>query len=165
MALITRGIVSIALGAINVDGGPGTTLATLGLTKKGTAKIQQDDGTTTDIMAEESDTPVESITTAGSTTFVWTILNPDIDTAIALFGGTATGTSPNRVWNMPASVVAIEQTVKITPTKGMSVIFPRAQVTVKLNGDFTKEDVFGFDVSIKALQPTKSGVGPVQFQQ
>lgn len=163
MANLTRGVLSIMVGAIAGDGGPGTSLAVLGLTKKGTAKMTQADGTTTDLFAEEQDQPVDSITTQGDITFVWTVMNPDTATLVTLFGGTASGTSPNKIWNMPASVVSQELTVKITPKKGMSVIFPRAQVTARLNGDFTSEDLFGIDVTVKALVPTKSGVGPVQF--
>lgn len=163
MANITRGVVSIAVGAIAVDGDAGTSLAALGLTKKGTAKMAQDDPTVTNIFAEEQDAPVDTISTQGNITFTWTIINPDTTTLVALYGGTASGSSPNKKWNMPASISPIEQTVKITPKKGMSVIFPRASVAAKLNGDFTNEDVFGIDVTITALAPTKSGVGPVQF--
>ncbi|MBN8821273.1 MULTISPECIES: hypothetical protein [unclassified Spirosoma] len=163
MANLTRGVLSIALGAIAGDGGPGTSLTTLGYTKKGTAKMAQADANITNLYAEENDQPVDSITTQGDITFSWTVMNPDTATLVTLFGGTASGTTPNKTWNMPASVVSQELTVKITPKKGMAVVFPRASVTAKLNGDFSSEDLFGVDVTIKALVPTKSGVGPVQF--
>ncbi len=165
MSNITRGVNQITVGAIAVDGGPGATLAALGLTKEGTAKMSQTDASTQDIMVEESDTPLDSIVTPGKISFTWTIANPDTMTLVALFGGTATGTSPNKIWNMPATVITQELTVKITPRKGMSVTFPRASVTAKMNGDFSKTDVFGIDVTITPLLPTKSGVGPVQYQE
>lgn len=163
MSKITRGVNTIEVGAIASDGGPGTALAVLGLTLAGTAKMSQSDATTQDILVEESDVPLDSIITPGSIAFNWTIANPDTATLVTLFGGTATGTSPNKTWNMPAAVITQELTVKVTPKKGMTVVFPRASVTAKMNGDFSKTAVFGIDVTITPLLPTKAGVGPVQF--
>lgn len=163
MANITRGVNTIQVGAIAGDGGPGTTLAVLGLTLAGTAKMTQSDASVQDILVEESDVPLDSIKTPGKIDFNWTIANPDTATLVALFGGTASGTSPNKTWNMPAAIITQELTVKVTPQKGMAVVFPRASVTAKLNGDFSKTAVFGIDVTITPLLPTKSGVGPVQF--
>jgi hypothetical protein len=80
-----------------------------------------------------------------------------------LFGGAATGTSPAKTWNMPATTPTIEQTVKITPADGMTLIIPRGQVTAKLNGQFSRQNLFVIDVTVTALAPTKSGVGPIQI--
>ncbi|QDK80831.1 hypothetical protein EXU85_20350 [Spirosoma sp. KCTC 42546] len=166
MALYTIGITSITVGAIAGDGGPGTSLTSLGYTLEKTAKLNQADATVTEFKVEEVDAAVYTKSTPGAITLTWSLANPDVDTMIAVFGGTASGTSPARVWNMPASVVAIEQTIKIIPSDGFKAItIPRGQLTAKLNGELTRDTLFVLDITVTALQPTKSGVGPIQFTQ
>lgn len=164
MGLYTIGIAAITVGAIAGDGGPGTTLAALGYTLEKTGKLNQADATVTEFKVEEVDQAVYTKSTPGPITLTFSIANPDIDTLIAVFGGTASGTSPAKIWNMPDTIAAIVQTVKVVPSDGFKAItIPRGQLTAKINGELTRDTLFVIDVTVTALQPTKSGVGPIQF--
>lgn len=164
MGLYTIGVSAITIGAIATDGGPGTTLASLGYTTEGSAKLTQADPETTEFFVEETDDAVYTKNKRGKVTLEFSISNPDADTLVALFGGSATGNSPNKIWNMPATIPVIEKTVKVAPSEGFSgIIIPRGSLTAKLNGSMTKKDLFVVDVMVTALIPTKSGVGPIQF--
>jgi len=163
MAKYTIGVSSITVGAIAGDGGPGTTLAALGLTMEDSCKLTQDDPTTTEFFAEEQDAAVFTKSKGGAIKLTFQVMDPDTDTLVALFGGSAPGTTPNKTWNMPATIPTIEKTVKVTPSEGMTVMIPRGSIVAKLNGDFSKKALFVIDVTVTALTPTKSGVGPIQF--
>jgi hypothetical protein len=158
-SVVTLGLSKIEVGTIAADGGMGTTLAQLGYTYKDTAQMQQEDGTTTDFTVEELDTPIESITEAGKLTFNFSIADADLTTFAALFGGTATSTS----WSMPDTVPDVEMSVKITPKKGLIFSIPRAKVTAKLNGSFSKTNLFLVEVSCVVLQPKKAATSRVTF--
>lgn len=169
MATYTIGVSAITLGNVASDGGPGTSLAPLGLTNEGSCKLNQADPDTTNFFAEEQDSAVFSFSKAGATTVTFQILNPDTATLKAVFGGSIGVATVNSkqvsTWNMPASVPTIEQTVQITPQQGMVVIIPRGLVTAKLNGELAKKNLFMIDVTVTALAPIKAGVGPIQFVQ
>jgi hypothetical protein len=164
MGLYTTGIAAIKMGNVAVDGGPGATLAQLGLTVEGTGKLNQADPDRTDFRVEEQDQPVFSVITPGAITYDFSIANPDVDTCIALFGGTASGTSPNRIWNMPDTIPTLNQTVRIEPRNGIkAIVIPNGQVVAKLNGSTSRTELFAIDVTVTALSSTKTGVGPIQF--
>lgn len=163
MAKYTIGIAAITLGAVAVDGGPGTSLAALGLTLADSCKLNQDDPETTSFFAEEQEAAVYVKTKAGAITLTFQIMNPDTATLVSLFGGSTNGATPNKTWNMPATTPTIEQTVKIAPQDGMTMIIPRGSVAAKLNGEFSRKNLFVIDVTVTALTPTKAGVGPIQF--
>jgi len=163
MAKYTIGISTIKLGNVAVDGGPGTSLATLGYTYEDSCKLNQDDPEVTSFFAEEVEDAVYKKEKKGAITLTFQIMNPDTATLIALFGGTATGSSPAKTWNMPDTTPTIEQTVEITPQDGMKMVIPRGSVSAKLNGEFSRKQLFLIDVTITALKPTKTGVGPIQF--
>lgn len=163
MAKYTIGISAITLGAIAGDGGPGTSLASLGQTYQDSCKLTQEDPEVTEFFSEEEEAAVYSKSKGGKITLTFQIMNADTATLVALFGGTATGTSPNKTWNRPATTPTIEQTVKVVPQDGMSLVIPRGSVIAKLNGEYSRKGLFLIDVIVTALTPTKSGVGPVQF--
>lgn len=163
MANYTLGIASIQVGAIAGDGGPGTTLAALGKTYQDSCRLTQEDPTTTEFFSEEDEDAVFTKTKKGKTTLTFQIMDADTDTLVKVFGGTATGTSPNKTWNAPNTTPTIEQTVKVTPQNGMTLVIPRGSITAKLNGEFSRQGLFLIDVVVTVLTPTKAGVGPIQF--
>jgi hypothetical protein len=150
---VTLGLSKIEVGAIAADGGMSTTLAALGYTYENTAQMQQEDGTTTDLNVEELDTPLATITKPGKLNFNFSIADPDVDTLAEIFGGTATSTT----WSAPDSSPELELSVVITPRQGLKFEIPRAKITAKMNGTFSKESLFLVEVSCTVLQPTKSG--------
>src|SRR5690606_14434197 len=114
MGTITRGLVSIELSDLASDGGVGTSWVPLGKTTRDSLSVTTDDPDIQEILSEEDDDPVEIIKTSGTTTINFTILDPDTDTLTAVFGGSMNGP----VWEAPSQAVDLEQSIKITPTKG-----------------------------------------------
>lgn len=154
----TTGLVSLEISDIAVDGDVGTTFVVVGETVKGSASLTSTDPTITDFDIEESDSPVESITTAQSTIeLAWSTYNINSDTLIELYGGTV-AVGPPAVWSAPDSLPDIEKSVRITDKKGNVVVFPRVKLTSKLGMSFSKDKVGQLDVKGKVLQPTKAGV-------
>jgi len=153
----TLGLSKIEIGTIANDGGVATTWATIGYTAENTATLVTEDGTTTDIYAEEVSAPIESITTDGKMSFNFSLASPDLTQLSTVFGGSVTGTSPNEVWAAPDSTPTIEKSLKVTPTKGLVLTFPRVSIKAKFSGTFTKNDTLKVEVVCTVLQPTKSG--------
>jgi hypothetical protein len=156
--IYTIGLAKIELGAIASDGGMGTSLSQLGYTYQDTCSMTMEDPETTDFIAEEVDDPVVSISRAGKINFNFSIMNPDLTTLQALLGGTVTGEEGSEVWNAPATIPVIEKSIKITPNQGLQFSIPRAKITAKINGSFSKTNMFLIEVACTVLQPTKTGV-------
>lgn len=164
MSLVTRGLTKVEFAEILPDGGTGTTWFRLGDTAKGTAKFTQQDGTKTEIPIEESDNPIDVITTKGAKEFNLSVANPDADSLLKCCGGTVDA-GPPKVWNEPDDAPDIELSMKITPKKGFIITAPRVKVEGKHNGSFTKDDVYKVDVVCTVLQPTKAGLKSVSFTE
>jgi hypothetical protein len=162
---ITRGVLSIAMGAVAVDGGPGTALTTLGKTDaSATNSFTQDDPTETNYESLEDDDPVDVETTPGARNLNFTILDPTPANMVRVLGGTLSGSAPNQTWNAPANIPSIEQTVVITPRKGLALTIVRGKVTAKINHDLSKNGgKLAIDVSVRVLVPTKEGVSPAMY--
>ena len=158
---LTRGLTKIELSDIATDGGVGTTFATLGFTDAdSTASFTQADATETLFMAAESDQPVDKDVTPGAITLAYSLLDPDPDKMVILFGGTVTGSGSAKVWSAPLQSVTIEKSVKITPKKGMVITVVRGQLSAKINFDLQKTSKMVVDISIAVLVPTKSATAP-----
>lgn len=157
MALFNLGISKIEIADIATDGGVGTVFAPLGLTQKGTAKLNFGDPEVQELEVEEFDVAADAITSDGEKVIEFTVANPDEDTLVKVFGGTKKGTGNNTVYEAPASVMTIEKTLKITPRKGLGFVFARCLITAKFTSDIGKENWLGLTVSAKALVPEKEG--------
>ena len=160
MGQMTVGVQEIAMGPIASDGGPGLALTKLGWTDAdSTNSFTEEDATTTDYTALETDDPIYQKSIAGKRTLNFTILDPDPTNMVRVLGGTTSGTAPNLSWNAPVGSINIEQTVQITPEIGLALIIPRGKVTAKINHDLSKTGgKLAVDVSVVALAPTKTGV-------
>jgi hypothetical protein len=134
-----------------------TTLTPLGYTYENTAQMQQEDGTTTDFNVEELDTPLATITKPGKLAFNFSIADPDVSTFASIFGGTVSGTGAGATWSAPDASPELEMSVSITPKQGLKFDIPRAKIAAKLNGTFSKENLFLIEVACTVLQPTKAG--------
>lgn len=159
--IITLGLSKIEFGDVDTGGGMGTTLAALGYTFEDTCKMSQDDPTVTDFRAEEVDDPIESITTKGKVNFTFSLMNPGLDALVALLGGAKTGTAPDEQWEAPSQATQIEQSVKITPQKGLVFEIARGKVQGKLNGEFSKSGLMMVDVTVTPLIPTDGTTAPI----
>lgn len=155
--LVTRGLAKIEIGAIAVDGGMGTSLAVIGYTAENSVTFSEEDGTTTEFYAEEIDTAIDSVTKAGKRSVNFTLASPDPDQLVAVFGGTTSGTAPNKTWKAPDSIPVIEKSLKITPSKGLVFSFPKVSLAAKFSGGFSKTDTLKVDVIATVLQPDKAG--------
>lgn len=83
------GLASVKMGAIGAGGIMGTALAEIGETVSGTAQMTTEDNQVTDFNIEESDSPVESVTTqAGKITFAWSCYDISAKQLYKFFGGT-----------------------------------------------------------------------------
>jgi hypothetical protein len=152
----TLGLAKIEIGDIAADGGMGTTLAVWGQTLQGTCNVTQEDPETNEFYAEELDDPVVSISKRGKTTIAFSVMNPNVETLKKFFGGTVTGEDEEAKWHAPKSLPVIEKSVRITPQMGLIWEFPRMKINAKINGSFSRENIFVIEVSGTALQPTKT---------
>lgn len=157
---INIGVAEIAIGAIAVDGGMGTTLAPLGFTEEGSAAINMDDPTETEFRVEEINTPIWVETTPGNISIAFTVSDPNEDTLVAVMGGTKTGTGEDTVYDYPSESVSIERSIKITPRKGMGLNIPRAKITAKFSSEIGRAALMRVEVSGRILQPTKADTAP-----
>ena len=160
--LISIGLASIQVSAIAGDGDVGTSFAAIGKTDEGSATITMADPTFTEFYAEEVDSPLHTAVKQGSIEVKFNLAAPDLTQLAAVFGGSVTGTGSSATWEMPDSTTGIEKSLKITPTAGLILTFPRAQMTAKLVGGLKKTDTLKVEVTAKILQPTKSGVKRVK---
>ncbi|ASK29726.1 hypothetical protein CEY12_06230 [Chryseobacterium sp. T16E-39] len=158
---INIGVAEIAIGAIAVDGGMGTTLAPLGYTEDGSASLSWDDPTETEFKVEEIDTPIHIETTDGKRSVVFKIADPDLSTFVETFGGTKTGTGADEVFNFPSNTVSIERSLQFTPKQGIGLRIPRAKITAKLSSEIGRAALMGIEVTATVLQPKKAGTAPI----
>jgi hypothetical protein len=86
-------------------------------------------------------------------------MNPDTTTLQKLFGGVVTGSGDTAKWTAPLSLPVIEKSVKVTPQQGLIWEFPRMKIAAKINGSFSRENVFVIEVTGTGLTPTKAGTG------
>lgn len=154
-SIITLGLSKIEVGAIAVDGGMGTNLASLGYTYQDTCKMTQEDPETTDHYAEEVDDPVVSISRAGKTLFNFSIMNPTVTVLADMLGGTADETA--ETWSAPAKFPTVEKSVKITPEQGLKFDIPRMRLTAKINAEFSKKGILLIEVAGTVMAPEKTG--------
>ncbi|MCL1932767.1 MAG: hypothetical protein FWF53_02995 [Candidatus Azobacteroides sp.] len=153
----TLGLSKIEIGEPAADGGMGTTLEQLGYTYKDSCTLKQEDPETTDFFAEEVDDPVITFRRAGKITFSFSIMNPDFDVFQKMAGGTVTGSGANAKWEAPDSLPFIEKSVKITPQQGLIFEVPRMSINAKINGSFSKTNLFLLDIVGTVLIPNKAG--------
>lgn len=154
--LINIGVAEIAIGAIAVDGGMGTTLAPLGYTEEGSAQINMDDPTETEFPVEELEVPLWIESKAGKIAVAFKVADPDEDTLVKVFGGAKTGTGATAVYSWPLAPVSIERSIKFTPKKGMGLNIPRAKITAKFSSEIGRGALLGVEVTGTVLQPTKA---------
>jgi hypothetical protein len=165
MAEYGLGLLKLELATIAGDGGPGTAFTEVGNTVQGTAQLTEADGTTTDFNIEETDEPVESITTKGKKTLAFSCYDMSGPNLVKFFGGTYVPynvTGPvHESYTPPATTVTIEKTVRLTDKKGNILQINRGSITAKFNWSFTKDQLAKIDVTIAVLTPTKDGVAPM----
>lgn len=150
---ITRGLDEIALAPM-IDKGPGTVFAPLGLTDRDSpVTMLEEDPTSNDLFSHELDPAIDSMKTKGATQMLWTIVDPDLDTLVAVFGGSKTGTGATAVYNQPSQMLVKEQTLRITPKKGYIITPTRCNVYGKINGDFAAEGKLAIDMVADILAP------------
>jgi hypothetical protein len=155
---VTIGLASIQVSAIASDGDVGTSFAAIGKTDEGSATITTADATFTEFYAEEVAAPIYTAVKEGSMEVKFNLAAPDLPQLAAVFGGSVTGTGGSATWEMPDITTGIEKSLKITPTAGFILTFPRASITAKLIGGLKKTDTLKVEVTAKILQPTKAGV-------
>lgn len=156
MGQANNGIDKIELGAIAVDGGMGTTLASLGLTTEDSVSFNFEDPTKTEYPVEETDTPFFTSVKAGKKSVTFTLANPDAAALVKVFGGTTTGTGAATVYKAPLVSPVIEQSLKITAKIGFGFNFPRVLVTAKFTDGLGRNKLLGVTITCDVLQPTKA---------
>jgi hypothetical protein len=165
MAVYTLGLSKIEVGEIAAGGGMGTDLEQLGFTLQDTCNMTQEDPQTSEFFAEEVDDPVISVDRACKTTFNFSIMNPDVQVLQKLLGGTVTGAGDTATWNAPASIPVIEKSVKITPKQGLVFSIPRMKLVAKINGQFSRSNVFVIEVVGTVLIPTAANTAKMSAQK
>lgn len=165
MTKIQYGLKSLKMGAIASDGGMGTSLTDLGGTLEGSATLVTEDGETTSINTEESDTPVVQFSTPGETRVVFDVLDMSPENIARILGGTVSGSGDAAVYNAPTGSVDIEQSLEIVTKNNFKWEFPRVKVTGKLSATLSKKDVYKVTVTCVVLKPNKTGVAPYTYSK
>lgn len=153
------GLSKIEIGTMAADGDVATTFETLGYTDTDSCEITVDDPEETEVTAEEVDDPIYVIRKAGKTSIAFNVLNPSVDVLKKVCGGTATAGS----YSLPDKLPTIEVSVKITPTVGFVVTYPRVSIVGKISGKYAKSEPLKLSVSGTVLTPTKAGVAKGTF--
>lgn len=164
-SLATYGLSKIEIADILPDGGVGTTFSTLGYTYEGTCKLVEADPDVTTFNAEEIDIPVVEIYKGGKIDLQFSIMDAVPATLAILMGGSATGSTPNRKWEAPASKTTVEKTIKLTSVEGYKITIPRAKITAKLNAEMSRKNILLTDVVATVMPPQKTGVAPLIFEE
>jgi len=159
----TMGLKSIKVGDIAVDGGMGTTLAALGTTYLGTAKLTQDDAEITEHNCEELDDPIETSVVAGKTVLEFAITDFTPATLVKVLGGEVTGTGDAAKWEKPTTDPTTEQSIEIITKKNVIVQIPRARIEAKLEMDLTKTELSKVLIKATVLTPTKADTAPMSI--
>lgn len=153
MGVITLGLEKIEFSDIAVDGGVGTDWTVLGKTERDSLQVTTDDPDIVELFSEESDIAEEVIESPGSTTITFNLMNPDTATFEKVFGGDVVGD----IWEAPAQNIKLNQSIRITPRKGLIYTFPATSVVAKLNASFGRQNASGLSITATVLTPTKSG--------
>jgi len=161
--LFTYGVTTIKIGEIANDGGFGTSLAALGKTLEGSCKLTMDDPSTQEFRSEESDTPELQIETQGNFNLEFTVMNPDTDCMVSIFGGTNVG-SP-KVYNPPSQFAIKEVSVELVPREGMTFKATRVKLIGKINAEMSKKNIFAIDVKGTILTPEKLDEAAYSFTE
>lgn len=149
------GLKSILMGDVGADGGMGTTLTELvGDTVRGTAVLNSTPIESTDIMTEESDDPLLSITTGGGVfTFVWSSYNIDPTVLKKAFGGAINATTG--VWEAPDKLPDIYQSIKAETRNGVIVQAVNVKITAELSLNMQVDSPGQINFTGKVLKATK----------
>lgn len=156
---------SVRLGPVANDGGMGTVLTNLINIVRDTAVLTTADGTKTDFMAEEYDTPFYSYTTQGTKSMAFDVYIDDGSELLRIFGGSytpATTGSPAS-WEAPTNINPIEQSAEFTHRDGSKVEIPRLSVSATLEWNFKTNALPIIHVNATVLQPTKDGVASFKY--
>lgn len=152
MSLILRGITSIKLGTPTAGNGMSASLAALGKTYKGTAKISFPEASITEKYNEEDDDPFLTLKKANAKTFEWEIYDFDNANMVLLFGGTAVA-GPPKGWTSPAAQPDVFQSVEITDKNGATIKIPYADIVASMDATFDSEDVARIKIKATVLAP------------
>ena len=125
-----------------------------GLTYEDTCNMQTEDIETTEFYAEEQDEPVEISEKAGKINFNFSIMNPDLTTLTRLFGGTVA----SDIYAHPDLVSNVEESLIIVPKKGLKFQIPRAKLSAKINGEFSKKGLLLIEVKATVMKPASTGM-------
>ena len=137
-----------------------TTLTQIGYTDRDSCVFSSEDPEETEIEVEEVDDPIDIISKGGKKTLKFTLADPD-ETALALLmGGTGDATPGTESYTAPDTFPIIEQSIIVTPNKGLILSIPRARIVAKWNGNFSKTSQLKIDVVATVMTPTKSGLAP-----
>ena len=152
-------ITSVKFGQVMADGTMQTTLSELGVIKKGTATLNFAEPDITDIEIEESDTPYASKKGTGEKDLTMTLLGIETSNLATLLGGTysaATASAPEQI-AMPSSTNDVLRAVQLegknADGENVVIALVKTNVIVSTSDAITKDDVAGWTVKCKILQP------------
>ncbi|MCF2498401.1 hypothetical protein [Dyadobacter chenhuakuii] len=162
MGKITRGLDKIEVGDVAADGGPGASLDVLGKTDRDSpVTMVEADPTIDRLYSHEDDDPLDTLVTAGEKPFLFTVVDPTLATLATIFGGAVTGSGNAATYHLPSSKAIKNQTVKITPKKGLVITVVNGALYGKINADFARAGKFAVDVVVEPQKPTKAATGAI----
>lgn len=155
-----KGLVKVEFSDIAADGGIGSTFTQFGDTVKDSFSLTETDPTTQDFNIEESDDPIDTITTAkGVESAAWSTYNVEPDYMVIMFGGTKAGTGvegDEYTWTPPDTQPEVEKSMRITDRNGLVIAICRVKLTAKKNLSFQGSKLGTLDITAKILTPTKA---------
>ncbi|MGQ1935580.1 hypothetical protein ACT8O7_08020 [Ornithobacterium rhinotracheale] len=153
MGKFTNGIAEIGFGDIGSQGEIATSFKPLGWTMEDSFKIISEEGSKTEFMVEEIDSPVFVTKKAGSFGFEFELADADVDALVYFFGGSKSGTT----YQAPDAEVSIEKSVRVKPRQGYGFDVTRALITANFVPDYGRNSLMRIKINIQVLAPTKKG--------
>lgn len=160
-------IESVQFGAVMVDGSMQTAMSSIGVVKKGTATLNLAEAELTDIEVEESDTAYASKKGTAEKDLTMTFIGVETEKLAEMLGGTyaaATPTEPETI-SMPASASDVLRAVQMNGLnndgEAAIIAIPKANIIVSSSDSITKDDVAGWTLKCKILQPVNGSGDPV----
>lgn len=122
------------------------------------AELVTEEGTTTDINIEESDTAIISQTSAGAKRFSFSTYNTENAAMIWAFGGTVAG----GIWSAPANIQALMAGVRVETNSNVYYEFPKVSFQPRLNVSYAKTAAGQIDLVGTILVPDTAGIPDIR---
>lgn len=132
-----------------------SSLTSLGKIAAGTAKfITESPSVNKFFAAQNPAVPAISIKeNNGLTKVQFSLMEIDADVLVKLFGGTATGTAPDKSYAAPRESVDVHGEAELVTDTDLKITIPKASLLAVFNWDLSRTSVSNIDVTLEVELP------------